>query len=286
MPWRGKKDVERHNKKCAQYPECVKLWLKKANDYYTNTGDDGQAVIRANVSAKKWLQSHGHYRRNMSDEELRQLERRAAIGSFEDLIAYIRALIRAGAQIPSTDAGRELWINAYVNNQAMASCLVPDYESALQVATVLYNYFRSPPLVHSSHEVYDVQLQQTVTVPAFPVTIKMELTPAFNFDTGMALPRPQTIEPYVSFRLIENLEPDILEDTTEPFETPIEEMHVTWLNVYIVTRHFGSPAEGGSYYNAFEPLATTYITSIPRTIARNNPPEHLQIIENLYDALE
>lgn len=57
MPWRGKKDVERHNKRCAQYPACVKLWLRVANKHYKKTGDDGQAVIRANVAAKKWMES-------------------------------------------------------------------------------------------------------------------------------------------------------------------------------------------------------------------------------------
>lgn len=63
MPWKGKKDVERHNKRCAQYTACVKLWLKVANKHYKKTRDDGQAVIRANIAAKKWMQTHGKIRR-------------------------------------------------------------------------------------------------------------------------------------------------------------------------------------------------------------------------------
>lgn len=64
MPWRTKNDVQRHNKKCSQHPDCVKLWLRVANDHYNRTGDDGQAVIRANVAAKNWLQKYGKYRCN------------------------------------------------------------------------------------------------------------------------------------------------------------------------------------------------------------------------------
>jgi len=62
MPWRGKKDVKRHNKKCAQYAACRSLWLESANRHYRETGDDGFAVIRANTKAKGWLQDHGKYR--------------------------------------------------------------------------------------------------------------------------------------------------------------------------------------------------------------------------------
>lgn len=63
MPWRGKADVQRHNKKCAQHAGCRSLWLRTANKLYDETGNDGQAVIRANVKAKKWLQERGKYRR-------------------------------------------------------------------------------------------------------------------------------------------------------------------------------------------------------------------------------
>ena len=94
MPWRGKKDVERHNKKCSRYEPCCKLWLKTANKYYKETGDDGQAVIRANVAAKKWLLSHGKYRRN-ADAGLQQLRRiYAQDRSFENAMKLASALLR------------------------------------------------------------------------------------------------------------------------------------------------------------------------------------------------
>jgi len=99
MPWRGKKDVERKNKKCAKYAPCRKLWLKTANKYLKKLGDDGQAVIRANVKAKKWLQDHGKYRRN-ADTRLRDLERRASSGDAEALQEYIRHCARTG-NLPS-----------------------------------------------------------------------------------------------------------------------------------------------------------------------------------------
>lgn len=79
MPWEDRKDVERHNKKCAKYKRCSDLWLKTANKYYRETKDDGLAVLRANVKAKNWLIKHGYYRANperdpedslLSDEEV------------------------------------------------------------------------------------------------------------------------------------------------------------------------------------------------------------------------
>lgn len=63
MPWRGKADVTRHNRKCGQLKACAKLWLQTANKYYKKTGNDVQAVIRANTVAKAWLKKHGKYRR-------------------------------------------------------------------------------------------------------------------------------------------------------------------------------------------------------------------------------
>jgi len=71
MPWRGKSDVSRHNKKCANFKACISLWLKTANKYYKKTGNDGQAVIRANTVVKNWLKRHGKYRR-----KARKLKRR------------------------------------------------------------------------------------------------------------------------------------------------------------------------------------------------------------------
>lgn len=105
MPWRGKKDVERHNKKCSQHPECVKLWLDVANKHYANTGDDGQAVIRANVAAKKWLQKRGKYRRNMADAGVRDLERRF---NEEPNMATAEALIRAMQRSNTQPSSKEL----------------------------------------------------------------------------------------------------------------------------------------------------------------------------------
>lgn len=109
MPWRGKKDVQRHNKKCAEYLDCYKLWLKVANKYYDSTGDDAQAVIRANVAAKKWLQQHGKYRRNMADENVRGLERAfIATPNAATANALLRALQRSNTEPSSKPVADEL----------------------------------------------------------------------------------------------------------------------------------------------------------------------------------
>jgi len=106
-PWRGKADVERHNKKCAKYAACRKLWLRVANDYYNRTGDDGQAVIRANTEAKKWLQRHGKYRRN-ADVDLQRLRQRWAENhDYEALCQLNHTLLREGQEPAYSVSPRE-----------------------------------------------------------------------------------------------------------------------------------------------------------------------------------
>lgn len=433
MPWRGKKDVERHNKKCAHYTPCVKLWLKTANKYYKETGDDGRAVIRANVAAKKWLQSRGkyrHYRRNSDttyrelerqahtdqsviprlereaerlgqrqiilirnfgpsgrkkygikvggliqvassigyggdqwpigkwgriikrntssvmvlipgrteewqvpsiyaweqipsyvnvpklkkkygplrgnfhprrrvtyyledlpqkyrrniDEDLRELERAAGLGDEIADAKYRQALIRAGRIPPDMPEGG-MWVNAYVNNQARASLHVETHKELLDVDFFLRSYFSTPPMASESRTIFDIQLQQRVTLPPDTLAVVAELTPAFDFNTGTAYPRPPHREPYVGFRIVRAPE-DLEEIPEEPQE--IDDMERHWLSAYEVRRICGGPAEGGEWYNFFEPIATLYIDTITIGDWRaDRLPPHIEAANNflhqLYD---
>jgi hypothetical protein len=260
MPWRGKKDVERHNKKCSRYAACRKLWLDTANNYYKRTGDDGQAVIRANVAAKKWLISHGKYRRNI-DEDLRALEREAAGG---DPLAEERlrhAQIRAGIRPPEFPQDG-IWVNAYVNNQARASLYTQSWEEVNLATDFLEKYFSFEAVAPApARQTFDVGLQEEVTVLAESFQVLTELSPAFDFDEGRAIPRPYHYEPYVSFRLIEPDEFDKLERPLDE-ESSSDDVTFHWLNTYLVTENYGGPEEGGWNYEAFYPRACLFIGSI------------------------
>jgi len=279
MPWRGKKDVERHNKKCSQYGACRKIWLRAANDHYTRTGDDGQAVIRANVASKKWLQAHGKYRRNV-DEDIRQLEREAYRGDELANARYRQAQIRAGL-IPPIFPDEGLWVNAYVNNQAKASLHASSYEEVDDISQFLLTYFTTPPMKSEEYETYDMSLGRMVTVPEESLQIATEENPAFDFREGRPWPRPYHYEPYVSFTMIESLS-DELSDLPE--ETELDDwdnIMFHWVNVYSVERVCGSAAEGGDWYNHNEPLGCLYINAISLADSRDhNYPSHIEAAHN------
>lgn len=295
MPWRGKKDVERHNKKCSQYEACRKIWLRAANDYYAHTGDDGQAVIRANVAAKYWLQSHGKYRRNI-DEDLRHLEREAISGDELARERFIHAQIRAGI-IPPEFPSHGLWVNAYVNNQAKASLHASSWEEVDAISQFLQRYFTTPPMKSEERETYDLDLRQTITIPEDPLQVIAEESPAFDFIEGRPWPRPCHYEPYVSFFMKESLDPDdIVVDPDDMDPDGIDEntnnrtddVILRWINVYSVIRVCGSSAEGGDWYNHRDPMGCLFIDDLSLTDASNrNYPPHIQtafdFLHEVYD---
>lgn len=277
----------RHNKKCAQYAACRELWLRAANEYYQRTGDDGQAVIRANVAAKKWLQSHGKYRRNM-DEDLRALEREAQKGDEYAAERLRRARERAGLQLPPAPEGG-WWINAYINNQPVASLSAFTQDEVDSCYQFLESYFKQPPVApQAAHEVFDVSLQDYVLVPQESFGIQREESPAFDFSEGTSIPRPYHREPYnVHLFIVDSLyigseqeqDLELEEDGADVMEQEEYDEFTAprrWVNVYEVTRHYGGPQEGGWWYNYDWPVGCVYINYLSVEDSRNiNYPPHV-----------
>lgn len=201
MPWRGKKDVERHNKKCSQYEACRKIWLKTANDYYKKTGDDGQAVIRANVAAKKWLLSHGKYRRN-SDVDIQRLRRAYAQDpSFDSAMALAGALLRTASlghfrQLTMAGEPEALALIRYMRTQLLGENAFHEIENdptnprfMADTATTPYPYITKYVNIYCDQTPY-----ASITVSLVDDAINVVQTLRNFYTTAELLPPPDPVE--------------------------------------------------------------------------------------------
>jgi len=171
------------------------------------------------------------------------------------------------------------YLNVFLDRYPVASLSLWDYYVLRQAWPWLYQFYTTGTFESKSREIFDIALQEHITLPPKNILLTVSAEPPFNMETGRPIP-PRNYDPYVSLYLVDSLD-DVDEDEDAQSDESAEIPH--WLNCYEMSQTYGGPEEGGWWRDVFSPQATLYMGYQEEYMPFDDRPEYIQNARDLLD---
>ncbi len=168
---------------------------------------------------------------------------------------------------PGNTYSRAPNFNVFLDHYPVASLELWSYADLARAWPWLYRFYTTGIFQSESREIFDVALQESITLPPKNILLTVSAEPPFDTETGRPIP-PRNYDPYVSLYLIDSFE-DI---ESAPSDGPIPH----WLNCYEVGQSYGGPEEGGWYRSVYTPLATMSMGNQEEYMSFDDRPDYVR----------
>lgn len=186
---------------------------------------------------------------------------------------------------PGNTYSRAPHFNVFLDQYPVASLELWSYADLARAWPWLYQFYTTGIFQSKSREIFDVALQERVTLPPENILLTVSAEPPFDTEKGRPIP-PRNYDPYVSFYLVDSFE-DIEDEPSEDIEDEPSGPIPHWMNCYEVGQSYGGPEEGGWYRDVYSPLATMSVGHQEEYMGFDDRPAYVQeastFLSDIYD---
>ena len=181
---------------------------------------------------------------------------------------------------PEEAYSRAPYFNVFLDHYPVASLELWGYGDLANAWPFLYQLYTTGAFRSAPREIFDVALQEHITLPPKNILLTVSAEPPFDTEIGRPIP-PRNYDPYVSLYLIDSFEETGTDQSNEPTSMP------HWLNCYEVGQSYGGPEEGGWYRDIYTPLATMFMGEQEEYLTFENRPDYVlntaNFLANIYE---